>query len=83
MKPFEFEPNSEEEVIFIKENNEFADNTINVLKIASDTDREILAGELPDEIICIIMTRACDNEDYEIMAFLKPIIEERGMTIPK
>lgn len=83
MKPFEFQPISEEEKIFIEENNKYSDNAIELLKEANEKDRLVVVKELPDSQLLMIFVRAFDTENYEINAFLKPIIEERGMVIPK
>ena len=48
-----------------------------------DVIQQFLEKELPDEILCMIFVRAIEKENFIINAFLKPIIEERGIVIPK
>ncbi len=83
MKPFEFKPINEEEKLLLEESNKYSDNAIKLLEEASEMDKSVLAKELPDEILCMIFVRAIETENFEINAFLKPIIEERGIVIPK
>ena len=83
MRPFEFQPFNEGEEKFIEENNRFSDNAIEILEKASEIERLNLVKEFPDEILCTVFTRAFEKENYEINAFLKPIMEEKGMVIPK
>ena len=83
MKPFEFKPVNEEEKILQEENNKYADNAIKLLDEASEIDKSTLAKEFPDKILLMIFVRAIEKENYQINSFLKPIIEERGLVIPK
>ncbi len=83
MKPFEFKPINEEEKLLLEENNKYSDNAIKLLEEASEMARSTIVKGLPSEILLMIFVRAIEKENYQINAFLKPIIEERGMVIPK